>query len=158
LKRYLEIMEEADIIRSYVSFGKNAKSRSRRYTLSDEYLRFYFKYVGPNRETIDESASERLFELLCGNSFDIWIGLAFERFCLKHAQSIARILGFHDKVLRFGPFFDRGDSAFQIDLLYLRSDKLEPVAHRQWVFTIPKRLRVVGFGLWFHFDTAQYML
>jgi len=124
LKRYLTIMEESDIIRSYVSFGKIAESRDRRYTLSDEYLRFYFKYIGPNRETIDESTSARLFELLCGASFDIWLGLAFERFCLKHAHHIARILGFEDTVLRAGPYFVRGDSAFQIDLLYLRSDKV----------------------------------
>jgi len=87
-------------------------------------LRFYFKYIGPNRAIIDESTSARLFELICGESIGIWLGFAFERFCIKHGHAIARILGFGDSVLRMGPYFKKGDEAFQIDLLFLRADKV----------------------------------
>ena len=63
-----------------------------------------------------------MFETLTANSFNSWIGFAFERFCVKHSALLADIMGFGDDVLTAGPYFERQDIQFQIDLLYKRMD------------------------------------
>ncbi len=124
LKLYLDNLEKAEIIRSYIPFGRGIKSKLRKYTLSDEYLLFYFKYIEPNLLILKESASEKLFETLTKDSFHSWLGFAFERFCLKHAKLLAERMGFRDDVLLSTPHFGKGDRRFQIDLLFQRSDNV----------------------------------
>ena len=124
LKRYLTNLENAEIIRSHVPFNRKANSRLKKYVLSDEYLNFYFKYLEPNLRIIEESESEKLFETLTKNSFDVWLGFAFEKFCIKHNSWLADLMGFKDDVLIASPYFERKDQRFQIDLVYLRADKV----------------------------------
>ncbi len=59
-------LEQAEIIRSFLPFGRGVRSKLRTYALADEYLYFYYRYIAPNRRTIAESDSPRLFELLAG--------------------------------------------------------------------------------------------
>jgi len=99
-------------------------AKTPKYMLSDEYLRFYFKYIKPNLHTIKESTSKRIFETISGNSFDKWLGFRFENFCIKHAGLISRIMGFEDEVLIASPYFEKTSKNFQIDLLYKRVDKV----------------------------------
>jgi AAA+ ATPase superfamily predicted ATPase len=122
LKLYLENLERAEIIRSYIPLGKGIRSKLKKYSLADEYLHFYFKYIEPNLLMLSEGLSERLFETLTGDSFHQWLGFAFERFCFKHAGILAGRMGFKDQVLLVSPYFARSDRKFQIDLLYLRAD------------------------------------
>lgn len=125
LRRYLRVLEDADILSAHVPVDRSAASKIRKYSLSDEYLRFHYKYIEPNRRAIEQSGSSaKLFERLTAGSFDPWLGLAFERFCLKHSVHLARLMGFADDVLHAAPSFGRGDEAFQIDLVYRRADKV----------------------------------
>lgn len=127
LKRYLENLVRAEIIQSTVPWDKSDTSKLRKYFLSDEYLQFYFKYIEPNKKTIEQASRKRLFESIANKGFDGWLGYAFERFCFKHAYDLAKIMGFADEVESFGPFFERKDDRFQIDLLYKRFDKVVTV-------------------------------
>ena len=124
LKSYLDNLEKAEIIRSYIPFGRSINTKFRKYTLSDEYLYFYFKYIEPNRHLLAESTSEKLFEVLTKESFDTWLGFAFERFCLKNAALLAERMGFKDDVLLAAPHFEKGDRRFQVDLLFQRVDEV----------------------------------
>lgn len=124
LLRYLNQLEEAEFIRSYVSFEQKPNSKFKRYRLVDEFLLFYFKYMEPNLRTIKESSSSRLFQLVTEKSWNIWCGFAFERFCLKHAHQIAHVLGFADEVLTVSPHFGKEDQQFQIDMIYRRADRV----------------------------------
>jgi AAA+ ATPase superfamily predicted ATPase len=123
LKLYLENLVRAEIIRSYIPFGKGIKSKLKKYSLADEYLHFYFKYIEPNLLMLREGLSGRFFETLSGDSFHQWLGFAFERFCFKHAGILAGCMGFKDEVMLVSPYFAKGDRTFQIDLLFLRADK-----------------------------------
>ena len=127
LKRYLDNLEREELIQSTVPWDKSDTSKLRRYSLCDEYLQFYFKYIEPNKKTIEQASRRRLFESVTKKDFDSWMGYAFERFCLKHAFCLAKILGFADEVESFGPFFQRKDTRFQIDLIYKRFDKVVTV-------------------------------
>lgn len=124
LWKYVENLENAEIVRPIVPFGRETDSKLRRWGLSDEFLCFYFRYMEPALRTIQEADSPHLFERLTTESFDVWLGLAFERFCLKHAGFLARKMGFENEMISASPFFGRGVPGFQIDLLYKRSDKV----------------------------------
>ena len=124
LKQYLKNLERAEMIRSFVPFDRSVNSKFRKYTLADEFLVFFFKYIEPNLRVIKESNSRRLFETLTQNSFDTWLGFAFERFCLKHAGMLAFVMDFADDLLLASPYFKKNDERFQIDLLYKRTDRV----------------------------------
>jgi len=125
LKKVVTQLENAEFIESYVSFEKGWNSKFRKYRLSDEFLRFYFKYMAPNRQIIKLSESgNKLFEKLSKDSLDIWLGFAFEKFCLKHAWFLAKKMGFAEETILASPYFGKNDSKFQIDLLYKRVDKV----------------------------------
>lgn len=123
-QQYLVNLEKADFITGFVPLGGKPNSKLKRYKLTDEFLVFYFKYMKPNHRIISKSESSQLFEQLCESKWQSWLGLAFERFCLKHALYLAKIMGFGDKVIDFGPYYEYGDKNFQIDLLYKRADKI----------------------------------
>ncbi|MBW2583197.1 MAG: AAA family ATPase [Deltaproteobacteria bacterium] len=124
LKQYLKNLERAEMIRSFVPFDRSGNSKFKKYTLADEFLVFFFKYIEPNLRVIKESSSRRLFETLTQNSFDIWLGFAFERFCLKHAGMLAVVMDFAADLLLASPYFKKNDKRFQIDLLYKRADRV----------------------------------
>lgn len=127
LRLYLENLENADILRSAIPISKGPTSKLKRYYLADEFLRFYFKYVEPNQRLIAETDSGLLFERITAKSLDPWMGLAFERFCIKNAMWLAKKMGFADHVLSAGPSFSREDKGYQVDLAFLRSDRVQTV-------------------------------
>lgn len=124
LREYIENLERAEIIKSFIPFDRGLKTKIKKYTLFDEYLIFYFKYIEPNLRTINESSSRKIFETLTQESFDSWLGFAFERFCIKHSGMLAGIMGFEEEVLLASPYFGKDDHRFQIDLMYKRADKV----------------------------------
>lgn len=124
LLRYLKQLEDAEFIRSEISFDQPLNTKFKKYRLFDEFLLFYFSYMLPNLRTIRESPSKQIFEMVSQNNWEAWQGYAFERHCLKHAHAFARIMGFEKEVMSVAPYFGRNDQKFQIDLLFKRADKV----------------------------------
>jgi hypothetical protein len=124
LKGLINNLEQADFIRELRKCGGRETSKDKKYAISDEYLTFYIKYLKPNIRTIKEQASDNLFQRLVKPDWVPWLGLAFERFCLKHSSYLAQLLGFANELEDSGPFFERSKPGFQIDLLFQRSDKV----------------------------------
>ncbi|MBF0314923.1 MAG: ATP-binding protein [Oligoflexia bacterium] len=123
LLSYLTNLEKALFITCYTSYEKNLNSKNKKYKLTDEYLRFYFKYMQKNLKAIKVNATKNLFNLLVKDQWEPWLGHAFENFCLKNAEYLATKMGFNDQVISFGPYFKKESSGFQIDLIYVRADK-----------------------------------
>lgn len=124
LKLYLDNLAQAEIIRPLIPFDKGPHSKFKKFALTDEFLIFYFKYIKPNERIISESNSSKLFETLTRRGFDSWLGFAFERFCLKHAGFLAKVMEFDQDMLLAAPYFGRKDKYFQIDLLFKRADQV----------------------------------
>lgn len=60
-----------------------------------------------------------------GFAYGAWAGLAFERFCIKHAHRIMEVLRIDQLVTHYGAYFDRHSNTkegVQIDLLFVRHD------------------------------------
>jgi hypothetical protein len=124
LRQYLCNLERAELIHSFIPYDRNANTKFKKYTLLDEYLTFYYKYIHANLRAIQETSSNKLFETLTKDSFNSWMGFAFERFCIKHSGFLSGIMGFKDEVILASPYFERNDKRFQIDLLFKRADKV----------------------------------
>lgn len=124
LSRYLKNLENAAFITMYVPYDKTLESKLKKYKLTDEYLRFYFKYVEARLKLIATNTKRNLFAQLVKPVWQPWLGYAFENFCMKNAIYLAELMGFGDQVLEWGPVFQRSDDKFQVDLLYVRLDKV----------------------------------
>ena len=83
LKNALELLGNAELVDFYISMDKGWNSKLKKYRLGDEFLVFYFKYIEPNIRLIKSGGQEKLFEKVSLESLDVWLGFAFERFCLK---------------------------------------------------------------------------
>lgn len=90
----LEQLEESGLIR--VEIGKNPKTgedvKERRYRLSDNYARFYLKYIEPVKEVIDRGS----FAFGTLEALDGWEGvkgLAFENLVINNVRDLLPQLG-----------------------------------------------------------------
>lgn len=124
LKNALELLVDSELVDYYISMDKGWNSKFKKYRLGDEFLVFYFKYIEPNTRLIKAGSQTRLFEKVSRESLDVWLGFAFERFCLKHSGYLAKIMGFKDEMLLASPYFRRGEPGFQVDLVYKRVDRV----------------------------------
>ena len=124
LKKYIENLVKADIVGLHIPWDRDINSKVRKYKISDEFLNFYFKFIEPNRKLISQSPGKNLFKTITHDNFRIWLGFAFEKFCLKHSTYLAELMGFAEEVAVAGSHFSKDDQQFQIDLLYKRFDKV----------------------------------
>ncbi len=118
----LSQLEEAGMI--IADIGKNpltgGDARERRYRLSDNYVRFYLKYIEPEKTVIDHgSYSFGALETLDG--WSAVKGLAFENLVVNNASLLLRKLGLGASLLTsMAPYRKvgkrKGDGV-QIDLL-----------------------------------------
>jgi AAA+ ATPase superfamily predicted ATPase len=109
-RRYGEIANETDmdktLLSKYLSSLKvlrmidddvpllDDRTRLRRYRLTDNYYRFWFKYILPNRQLVDVGRSEEVLRLV-RESFDEHVSMTFE--------DVVR-----DVLLRHGPWTEVG--------------------------------------------------
>jgi hypothetical protein len=78
------------------------ESKLSRLRLSDNYVRFYLKFIQPNRRRIDRGTLSRL------PNIDAILGLQFENIVLKNRRSIFQHLGIDpNDVVYDNPFFQR---------------------------------------------------
>ena len=130
LSAALEDLEGAGFIRKDVSFDPlSGKSRARdiRFRLSDNYLRFYLKYVEPLREQVKKG----LFQFSPLETLQAWdtiMGLQFENLVLGSLPAIFARAGLANvPVLNAGPYSQnktRRRQGCQIDLLIRTNQSL----------------------------------
>lgn len=96
------------ITRDFTWHLKTGKiSKLSRYRLRDNYVRFYLKYILPNKAKI-EKRNFHLKTLTALPGWDAIMGFQFENLVLNNHQSIVRLLEIHPEDLIFdNPFFQR---------------------------------------------------
>ena len=93
-----ELTQAGFLARDYTwDVGKRKKTKTSRYRLSDNYLRFYLKYIQPNREQIEAGKIRRLpfgwYSIL---------GLQFENLVVNNGITLQHILGIPADEVVFG--------------------------------------------------------
>jgi len=122
INRYLDDLKKSGFIESYISKppGKKITDKNIRFRLSDNYLRFYLKYIKPNRSAINS----RHFEAVELESLPGWetiMGLQFENLVLNNYKLVCYILEINlSSIVGAGPYFQKKTAkktGCQIDLL-----------------------------------------
>ena len=124
-----ELVKSGFLRRDYTWHIKNGKaSKLSRYRISDNYLRFYLKYILPNQEKIERDAyTNTSLTVLPG--WEGAMGLQFENLVLNNRKHIFQFLGIKpNDVIYDNPFFQNKtirQEGCQIDyLIQTRFDTL----------------------------------
>jgi hypothetical protein len=120
-------LENSGFITADLPFSplEGAEKRSAKYRLSDNYTRFYLRYVEPARKRIAKGLHrQRALETL--PEWDTLMGLQFENLVIGNRDSLLRHIGLKNTpILNSGPYFQNKTArmqACQIDLM-LRTKK-----------------------------------
>lgn len=120
LTKRLQELEAAGFIISFIPYGRGKKGIY--YRIIDEYTLFYFRWIKPVTNRIKLASSQANYWQSKSQSaqWKSWVGNAFEAFCYKHIDQIAKALklhtGFSIGTWRYIPK-TKNEKGTQIDLL-----------------------------------------
>ncbi|MGK5090215.1 ATP-binding protein [Bdellovibrionota bacterium FG-2] len=126
LGTYLQNLEDAGFIKKEVPLNLIGKMKSKtiRYSVWDEWLRFYFQFMHPQIALIQQNTRSGLAEGVLGARLDPFFGIAFERLCQKNLTHLLERLEIPiHRVQGVGPYFRQpsrkkgANPGVQIDLL-----------------------------------------
>lgn len=125
-------------IGQYTPFNATQTSRLIRYQVTDSYLQFYFKFIKPIENRINnKDFQENPSSAIKLDTYYKWLGFAFERFCCRYHVLIAKQLGFSGVHYNVGPFFnrdtDKKQAGFQIDLIFERDDRVYTICEIKYL-------------------------
>ncbi|MBI1954016.1 MAG: ATP-binding protein [Proteobacteria bacterium] len=124
-----ELVKSGFVRRDYTWHLHNGRpSKLSHYRISDNYLRFYLKYIAPNKEKIERNSyCEQSLSFFLG--WEGIMGLQFENLVLSNRLSLLKLLNIKpDEALYDNPFFQKKtlrQESCQIDyLIQTRFDTL----------------------------------
>ena len=109
LSDYLDdLMTAGFISRNFTWSLKTGKpSRLSHYRLSDNYIRFYLKYIQPSMDRIERGQFQNI-SLSSLSGLDVFMGYQFENLVLKNRELIIHTLGIRsEEIVTENPFFQR---------------------------------------------------
>jgi len=114
-----------------------------RYRLSDNYLRFYLKYIAPNRSRIEKDGFSTVISQLPG--WEGIMGLQFENLVVHNRKTLWKMLGIsEEEIVMEGPFFQSHttkQAGCQIDYL------IQTRFHNLYLCEIKFSKRPIGFKI-----------
>ena len=83
---YLDTLQQLHLVERVVPVTETQPQKSRRgiYRLKDQYLRFWFRYVLPNRSQLERGGGQILLESQVLPEIDHFSSLAFEEICQQY--------------------------------------------------------------------------
>ncbi|MFN3981327.1 MAG: ATP-binding protein [Caldilinea sp.] len=90
--RYLDVLRELRIVRRLVPITERQPEKSRKgvYQIDDAFLRFWFRYVHPNRGSLELGLVDAVMNGRILPTFDAFVGRAFEEAAQEHITRLAR--------------------------------------------------------------------
>lgn len=140
LTAVLKDLEMCGFIERYQPYQTENNSNLVRYSISDSYLRFYFKFIAPLLNNIQQGDYNSIpLHALNKESYQKWLGFSFERFCRKENRTIAGIIGFSAVRYKSGVFFNRKtiteDPGYQVDLIFDRADHVLTICEIKYTWS-----------------------
>lgn len=80
--KYLQVLQDLDIIERRVPVTEGVKSRSGIYKIKDNFFRFYFRFVFPNLEYVELEEPDHVMDEI-RDEFPRYLGPAFETIILE---------------------------------------------------------------------------
>ncbi len=140
ISNVLEDLIICNFIEKYTPYNLGENSTLVRYSISDEYLQFFYTFIKPKIKRISSGDFNRNpGQAIKTSDYTKWLGYSFERMCRKKHNLIAKILGFNMINYRHGAYFSKGsidaDPGYQIDLVFDRDDKVLTVCEIKYTQT-----------------------
>lgn len=131
-------LEKSGFISKYHPFNLNENTTLMRYSISDNYLQYYDKFIKPIEKNISNGDYNNNPNMaLKTDSYVKWLGFSFERFCRKNHSIIAKLLGFSAIQYKSGVFFsrstDKENPGYQIDLIFDRADHVYTICEIKYL-------------------------
>lgn len=101
LSMYLNDLKTAGFLKNEVSWSIKTGKTSKliQWRLSDNYLRFYLKYISPNLDKIENDRGLSLYDSI--DNFSGIMGLQFENLVLNNTAILINALGIHESEIVF---------------------------------------------------------
>jgi len=80
VSKYLSVLERLDIVTGERPYGSGPRSRRKRYRIRDPYMRFYFRYIQPNKWMIESGLGSEL-RMEIEADYDNFMGPTVEEIC-----------------------------------------------------------------------------
>ena len=131
-------LEKSGFINTYHPFNLKENTTLARYSIDDNYLHYYFKFIHPIRKNIESGMyDQNPKSALKLDSYYKWLGFSFERFCRKYHYIIAKILQFGGVHYQSGVFFSKATEAscpgYQLDLIFERADNVYTICEIKYL-------------------------
>jgi len=83
---YLETLQQLHLVERVVPVTESQPHKSRRglYRLKDNFLRFWFRFVLPNRSQLERGAKETVFDTAIRPEMDAFASTVFEQVCRQY--------------------------------------------------------------------------
>jgi len=126
VSRYMDTLELLDIVSYETPILEKPKTKKRLYYIKDNYFNFWFRYINPNKDLIEEGRGKVVLEEI-KNDYNSYMGIVFEKiakhFLLKTPNIPFRItkIGRHWWSTRKG-------EALEIDLLSYNKSRTKYMA------------------------------
>jgi AAA+ ATPase superfamily predicted ATPase len=87
---YLDTLQQLQLVERRVPVTETQPHKSRRgmYRLKDPYLRFWFRYVHPNRSQLERGGAQLILDNQVLPQLDLFTSLAFEEVCKQFLWSL----------------------------------------------------------------------
>ncbi len=118
LPRYLKVLVDLDLLQREVPVTENNpdKSKKGQYQIRDIFLRFWFKFIYPNRSYLEMSHSDVVMNRLSKNFVDGHVSYVFEQICQEKLWTLSaegKLPGLLERVGRWW------DNSHEIDVVGL---------------------------------------
>ncbi|NJF24814.1 ATP-binding protein [Thermococcus sp. Bubb.Bath] len=118
VSKYLNVLEKLGMVEREVPVTASRKEALKRgrYSITDNYLAFWFRYVFPNRSYLEAGMGREVWERSRGD-FNEYMGAVFERL-LRKPEVFTRLTGFG--FTKIGRWWHKGE---EIDLVALNENE-----------------------------------
>ena len=119
---YLDTLQQLQLVERIVPITETQPQKSRRglYRLKDHYLRFWFRYVHPNRSQLERGAANLVLERQVIPELDHFSSSAFEEICAQALWQKGLAGELHFVPERIGRWWSANE---EIDLIAMNADK-----------------------------------
>lgn len=135
LNYYLERLLALGFVEKHRPITKTPRSKTIRYRLLDEYLRFYFTFIQPNLSKIRLQRKGYQFDRITAGTWDVFVGLAFEQLVARNISALLSAIEARDVVSRLGSYWHgttKKRRGVQIDLVIERDDGVTHLVECKW--------------------------
>ena len=116
LTNYLKTLIEIEILKREVPITETNPEKSKKsiYKINDNFIRFWFRFIYPNRDQIEMGNTEYVLNIIKRNFIDNHVSYVYEDICREMMLNDKRI-----KVNKVGKWWDKDD---EIDVVGIDND------------------------------------